>query len=94
MATNVSSDVSSAVHTSSTGKREWTSTLQPKRPKRQVSKETFFKWQQTYEREHLSTVWLRADIDDKDKSPVSTLWCVVCRNYEGKICGHKNFSKA
>ena len=38
--------------------------------------------------------WLRADTDDQDKSLVSTLWCVVCRKYETKICGHKNFSRA
>ena len=39
-------------------------------------------------------VWLSADMDGKDKSLVSTLCCVICRKYESKICGHKNFSKA
>ena len=33
-----------------------------KRSKRQVSKGTFLKWQRTYEREHQSVVWLRADM--------------------------------
>ena len=49
-----------------------------KQSKRQVSKETFHKWQRTYEREHQSMVWLRSEMDDQDKSLVSTLWCVVC----------------
>ena len=47
-----------------------------KQLKRQVSKKTFHKWQWTYEREHQSVVWLRAEMDDQDKSLVSTLWCV------------------
>ena len=59
-----------------------------KQAKRQVSKETFNKWQRTYE------AWLRCDIDAHQKTLVSTLWCVVCRKYELKISGHKNFSKA
>ena len=39
-------------------------------------------------------VWLRAEMDGQDKSLVSTLWCVVCRQYETRICGYKNFSMA
>ena len=39
-------------------------------------------------------VWLRADMDDQDRSIVSTLWCVVCRKYETRMCGFKNFSRA
>ena len=65
-----------------------------KQLKRQVSKETFHKWQRTYEREHQSMVWLRAEMDDQDKSLVSALWCVVCRKHETRICGPKNFSRA
>lgn len=65
-----------------------------KRSKRQVSKETFQKWQRTYEKEHQSMAWLRADMDEQDKSIVSKLWCVVCRKYETSICGLKNFSMA
>ena len=65
-----------------------------KQAKRQVSKETFNKWQRTYEKEHQSMAWLRCDIDAHQKTLVSTLWCVVCRKYELKISGHKNFSKA
>ena len=30
-------------------------------------KEAFHKWQWTYERDHPSMVWLRADMADKDK---------------------------
>ena len=37
--------------------------------------------------------WLRAEMDDQDKSLVSTLWCVVCRQYVNKICWIKNFSR-
>ena len=38
--------------------------------------------------------WLRSEVDSQDKSLVSTLWCSVCRQYEKRICGHKNFSRA
>ena len=44
-----------------------------KRLKRQVLKKEFHKWQPTYEREHSSMVWLRADMTDKDKS-------IICVN--------------
>ena len=64
-----------------------------KQPKRQVSKDTFLKWQQNYEKEHQSMTWLRASMDQQDKSVVSTLWCVVCREYENRICGYRNFSR-
>ena len=37
--------------------------------------------------------WLRADMDDQDKSLVSMLWCVVCQQYQTRICGFKNFSR-
>ena len=65
-----------------------------KQLKRQALKETFLRWQRTYEKEYQSMGWLHAEMDDQDKSLVSTLWCVVCRQYENKICGIKNFSKA
>jgi len=50
--------------------------------KRQVSKDTFHKWQWTYTRGSISLWlwpqwWLCAEIDDQGKSLVSTLWCVV-----------------
>ena len=61
---------------------------------RDKSRRRLLKWQRTYEREHQSMAWLGAEMDDEDKSCVSTLWCVVCRKYESKICIHKNFSKA
>ena len=62
--------------------------------KRQVTKETFNKWQRLYERDHQSTTWLRCDIDTQKKTLVATLWCSVCRKYEPNICGLKNFSRA
>ena len=67
---------------------------QTKQSKRQVTKETFQKWQRTYERDHQSMTWLRAEMDDHNKSLVSSLWCVVCRQYESRVCGLKNFSRA
>ena len=39
-------------------------------------------------------VWLRGEMDDHDKTLVSMLWCVVCRQYEMSINGLKNFSRA
>ena len=73
--------------------------------KRQVPKETFHKWQWTYMKEHQSMTMarrLQSEMDDQGKSLVSTLWCVVCqqyetricRQYETRICGPKNFSRA
>ena len=35
-----------------------------------------------------------ADMDEEDRSIVSTLWCVICQKYEGRVCEQKNFSKA
>ena len=52
---------------------------------------------QSYKREHQSMTMacrLRAEMDNQGKSLVSTLWCVVCRQYETRICGPKNFSRA
>ena len=57
----------------------------------QVSKETFHKWQWTYEREHQSMAWLCAEMD-QDESLVSMLWCIVFRQYKTRICGLKNLS--
>ena len=38
-------------------------------------------------------MWLHAEMDEQDKTLVSTLWCVVCQEYEARISGHKNFSR-
>jgi len=62
--------------------------------KRHPKTKQVHKWQRTYEREHQSMVWLHAELDDQDKSLASTLWCVVCRQYETRMCGPKNFSRA
>jgi len=67
---------------------ELSSGSKSKQAKRQVSKDTFLKWQQVYEQDHQSSTWLQADMDDEDGSVVSTLWCVVCRKYEPR---QKNF---
>ena len=65
-----------------------------KKIKRQVSKETFSKWQKVHECEFQVMSWLRCTVDRSDKSLVSTLWCEVCRKYERKIDSKKNFSRA
>ena len=57
-----------------------------KQSKRQASKETFLRWQRTYEKEYQSMGWLRAEMDDQDESLVSTLWCVVCRQSGQTSC--------
>ena len=71
----------------------FSSSSKAKRIKRQASKETFLKWQRSYEREHQALTWLRADTDEEDRTMISTLWCEVCRRYEGRICRKKNFSR-
>ena len=53
-----------AVESSSSG------TSKTKQSKRQVSKDTFLKWQRTYEKEHQSMTWLRAEVDGQDRSLV------------------------
>ena len=72
----------------------FSSSSKAKRIKRQASIETFLKWQRSYEREHHTLTWLRADTDEKDRKMISTLWCEVCRRYEGRLSRKKNFSKA
>ena len=57
-----------------------------KQSKRQVSKDTFHKWQQTYEKEHQSMTWLRAEMDGQDKSLVSTLWCAILQHSCYCVC--------
>jgi len=42
----------------------------------------------------MTMAWLRAEIDDQDKSLVSKVWCIDCRQYETRMCGLKNFSRA
>lgn len=61
---------------------------------RQVSKETFFKWKRDFEKECKSLTWLKADFDKVNNSLVSLLWGAACRQYEDRIGGHKNFSRA
>lgn len=65
-----------------------------KEAKRQVTKDTFQKWQGNYERDYQSMVWLCAELDSQDKSLVSTLSCAVCQKHVSRICGIKNFSRA
>ena len=38
--------------------------------------------------------WLHTDMDDKDRSVVSMLWCVVSQEYETRMCGSKSLSRA
>ena len=57
--------------------------------KRQVTKATFEKWQQEHEREHQTLSWLRCKLD----MDVASLYCDVCRKYEGNLESLKNFSR-
>ena len=63
-----------------------------KQCKRQVSRDTFMKWQRSYEVEYQSLTWLRADIEADNQ--VKNVWCFVCRKYESKLCSLKNYSNA
>ena len=78
---------SSKRHGSSSGSKA-------KQAKRQVSKDAFLKWQCVNESDHQSLTWLQTDMDDDDRSLVTTLWCAVCRKHEPRICWQKNFSRA
>ena len=46
----------------------FSSSSKAKRIKRQASKETFLKWQRSYEREHHTLTWLRTDTDEEDRT--------------------------
>ena len=63
-----------------------------KKAKRQVSVLTYKKWQTNNEQEYQTLSWLRCDVDERDKSLVGLLWCAVCRRFEERIRGVKNFS--
>ena len=53
---------------------------------------TYKKWQTNYEQEYQTLSWLRCDVNEHDKSLVGLLWCAVCRRFEERIRGVKNFS--
>lgn len=63
-----------------------------KKARRQISLNTFKKWQVQYENLYQSLSWLRCDIDKSDKSLVDSLWCGVCRQHEDRLRGMKNYS--
>ena len=44
--------------------------------------------------DHQTMTWLHAEINDQDKSLVSTVQYVICREYETRIRRRKNFSQA
>ena len=64
-----------------------------KHSKRQVTKATFDKWQQEYEREHQTLSWLRCNLE-RDKRHVASLHCAVCKKYEDSLLSLKSFSRA
>ena len=47
-----------------------------KQCKHQVSRDTFMKWQHSYEVEYPSLTWLRVDIEADNQ--VNNVWCSVC----------------
>ena len=87
----------SSVSTSSTSSDECStssSLLPTKKPRRQAKVSTFEKWKRELNMEHKTSLWLRCDKDDTDKTLVSTLWCEVCRRYEDRLRGMRNYSGA
>ena len=62
----------------------------PKR--RKVTVTAFEKWQKQFDKEHQTLSWLRCCKDQSNRSLVSTLFCDVCRLYEDKIEGMRNYS--
>lgn len=63
-----------------------------KKEKRQIGYKTFEKWQVQYNSEFKTLTWLRCETEGLTRA-VTLLWCDVCRMYERKICGQKNFSR-
>ena len=63
-----------------------------KKSKRQAKVATYEKWKRDFNVEHKTSLWLRCDRDRADKSLVSTIWCEVCRRYEDKLQGMRNYS--
>ena len=49
----------------------------------------FEKWQQLFDGDSQSLLWLWTN---SDSSLVWTLWCDVCRECKGKIAGMRNFA--
>ena len=60
----------------------------PKKPKKAVSVSTFHKWQTKQDKEHKTLSWLRCD---KHGNQVTSLWCQICKQFEHRIHGTKNF---
>ena len=85
----------SSVSTSSTSSDECSSCLLfTKKPKRQAKVSMFEKWKRELNMEHKTSLWLRCNKDTTDKTLVSTLWCEVCRRYEDRLKGMRNYSGA
>ena len=57
-----------------------------------ITVRTFEIWQEQYNAPHKNLTWLRCDKDWSDRSLVFVLWCELCRKYEARIKGQKNFS--
>ena len=64
-----------------------------KASKRLVTKATFDKWQQEFEREHQTLSLLRCDLQ-QDKRLVASLYCAVCKTYEDSLQSLKSFLRA
>ena len=65
-----------------------------KKAKRQVGVSMCKKWQREFDREYQSLLWLRCDKDEANRSLVATFYCKVCRQFEDRIRGMRNFSSA
>ena len=83
-----------AAQSSSSSSDSCLSAPRAKKSKRQVSIVTFERWKSQFDREHQSLLWLCCEKDPSDRTIVSTLFCQVCRQYESKIEGMRNYSAA
>ena len=60
----------------------------------QVSASTIEKWQREFNRDYQSLLWLHCDKDVANWSLLATLYCEVCRRFEDRVQGMRNFSSA
>jgi len=65
-----------------------------KKSKRQVTEATFDRWKSQYDKEHQSLLWLSCEKDPSDRRLISKLFCEICKRYESKIEGMRNYSAA
>ncbi len=53
---------------------------------------TFDKWKRDMDKNYSTLTWLCCEVDKKNRSLVSSMFCKVCREYEDRIVSLRNFS--